>query len=288
MLRAARSAPSRLRDAAPAVVAFLTDKANPDGGFRGRADASDLYYTVFGAEALAILGRDFPEKLPGWLRGFGSGEELDFVHLACLARLWADCPEASPAAGAQRALTVRLNGYRAADGGFSHVAGAPHGTAYGAFLAAGAYEDLGREVPDAERLVESLDALRTADGAFANEPGRPAGLMPATTAAATLLRHLGRPVEEGVGRWLLARLAPRGGFVAAEGLPVPDLLSTATALHALAGLGVDLGPVRRPCLEFLDTVWSEEAGGFRGHAFDDTADCEYTWYGLLALGHLSE
>jgi hypothetical protein len=68
--------------------------------------------------------------------------------------------------------------------------------------------------------------------------------------------------------------------------PLPDLLSTATALHALAGLHADIANVREPCLDFLDTLWSSR-GGFLGHWADDAVDCEYTYYGLLALGHLS-
>ncbi len=67
---------------------------------------------------------------------------------------------------------------------------------------------------------------------------------------------------------------------------MPDLLSTATALHALAGLETSLDSIREPCLDFLDSLW-DNAGGFHGHWADDTLDCEYTFYGLLALGHLS-
>jgi hypothetical protein len=63
------------------------------------------------------------------------------------------------------------------------------------------------------------------------------------------------------------------------------LLSTATALHALAGMNVSLEPVKEPCLDFLDTLWTGRA--FRGHPADDVPDSEYTYYGLLALGHLS-
>jgi hypothetical protein len=36
----------------------------------------------------------------------------------------------------------------------------------------------------------------------------------------------------------------------------------------------------------VDTLWSAE-GGFHGHWADDHLDAEYTFYGLLALGHLS-
>jgi hypothetical protein len=89
-----------------------------------------------------------------------------------------------------------------------------------------------------------------------------------------------------VGRWLLSRCHAEGGFFAMPGAPMPDLLSTATALHALAGLHADLESIKEPCLDFLDTLWTNQ-GGFFGNWADDQADCEYTYYALLALGHLS-
>jgi hypothetical protein len=67
--------------------------------------------------------------------------------------------------------------------------------------------------------------------------------------------------------------------------PMPDLLSTATALHALAGLQAPLDAIREPCLDFVDSLWTGKA--FCGHWSDDVEDCEYTYYGLLAIGHLS-
>ena len=52
------------------------------------------------------------------------------------------------------------------------------------------------------------------------------------------------PVNQSAGDWLLARCHPEGGFLAAPGAPIPDLLSTATALHALAGLQVSFARVK--------------------------------------------
>ena len=68
--------------------------------------------------------------------------------------------------------------------------------------------------------------------------------------------------------------------------PMPDLLSTATALHALADLKADITPLKDRCLDYLDTLWTAR-GGFHGSWEDDALDCEYTYYGLLSLGHLS-
>ena len=286
MLSTARAAGPRLGDAAGRVVAFLRARWTPQGGFRGRSDAPDLYYTVFGAEGLAVLGGGLPADLAGYLRSFGGGDGLDFVHLVCLARLWADVPGAGPPPPVRTSIRGRLGRFRAADGGFSPVEGAARGTAYGAILGLMAYEDIGIDLPDAEGLARSVESLRAPGGGYSNEPGRPAGLTPATAAAVTVLGRLGRPAEDDAVRWLLQRGHERGGFAAAPKIPLPDLLSTATALYALARAGADLGPIRKGCLEFLDAVWCEEDGGFRAHALDDAADCEYTWYGLLALGSL--
>ena len=136
-------------------------------------------------------------------------------------------------------------------------------------------------------MVQALKLLETPDGAWANERGVRAGSTTATAAAVTLLRHLGAPVSQSVAGWLKARAHRQGGFLAMPNAPLPDLLSTATALHALAGMqeALELG-VREACLDFIDTLWTNQ-GGFHGHWGDDILDVEYTFYGLLALGHLS-
>ena len=94
------------------------------------------------------------------------------------------------------------------------------------------------------------------------------------------------PVHADAGQWLLNQLHPAGGFLAMPNAPIPDLLSTATTLHALACLDRTLDAAQKEkCLDFLDSLWSGE-GGFHGHWADDYLDAEYTYYGLLALGHL--
>ncbi|MBI1357386.1 MAG: hypothetical protein GC160_23845 [Acidobacteria bacterium] len=285
MLQVARLSPKSLGEAADLTAQFLSSRINPDGGFQDRQGASDLYYTVFGLEGLRALRRELPtEAVSGYLRAFGEGDGLDFVHAACLARCWANLGLAGEAPAA--AIAARLEGFRAPDGGYHPSEGAAHGTAYGCFLALGAYQDLGTLPPEPERLLDCIDSLRSADGGYANQPGAPVGLTPPTAAALTVSRALGRPVERSAAEWLLARCLPEGGFFAAPQAPLPDLLSTATALHALSGAGVSFETLREPCLDFVDSLWSNQ-GGFYGHWSDDAQDCEYTYYGLLALGHLS-
>jgi hypothetical protein len=285
MLQVARLAPRTLGAAVPQLVEFLQGQWHADGGARKRDGQADLYYTPFLLESLFVLGAEPPAaRVRAYLEGFGAGQDLDLVHGACLVRAWAALGRVlpDPVAGA---VTAAFERHRARDGGYGFAPGADEGALYNAFLALGTYQDAGRELPDAPRLAASLERLRCDDGGYANDFALAMGTTPTTAAAVTLLRHLERPADARAAAWLLARAHPRGGFLAMPEAPMPDLLSTATALHALAGLGVPLDAVREPCLDFVDTLWT--GSGFVGTWDDDQPDCEYTFYALLALGHLS-
>ena len=298
MLRAAGRTSDWKPEAAARAARFLQAAALPDGGYRDRAGASDLYYTAFALQGLAALGfidePAAPEPAAGaaggflsptrrYLAAFADGAALDFVHLACLARCWAIV--GGPTADVRGTLLGRIEAHRTADGGYNASAGAPAGTAYAAFLALGAYEDFDTPLPDPAGLGRSAQSLRTRDGGYANEGGGARASTPATAAAITVLAELGEETPYSATAWLLAQAERTGGFRAMAGLPVADLLSTATALHALARAGVVLGRLADACLSFTTGLQTPD-GGFRGHVGDDTPDCEYTFYGLLALGHL--
>lgn len=271
MLQVARLAPGALTEAAPRVAEFLRSQFNTDGGARDRSGASDLYYTVFALEGLIALREEPPlGRVRPYLERFGDGDGLDLVHLCCLARCWAAFPRGT--FGRARALARRIASHEV-------------GSIYQAFLSLGAFEDLGAELPGPERLARFVASLELEDGSFANEAGVRAGATTTTAAAVTLLRQLGAPSASRAGEWLLARAHPKGGFAATAGAPIPDLLSTATALHALAGLKVPVAPLKEAALDFLDTLWTGK--GFCGNWTDDVPDGEYTYYALLSLGHLS-
>ncbi len=288
MLQVARVAPKMLGESAGLVREFFLRQITEEGGGRDRAGRADLYYTIFALAGLQALQAEAPvERVEDWLRRFGAGAGLDFVHLGALARCWAAVGLEQMPAGLADAVLERIERHRSRDGGYDADPGAEHGNAYGCFVALGAYQDLQRPQPEPLRMVQCLKFLETPDGAWANARGLRVGSTNATAAAVTLLHQLGVPVNANVGEWLLARAHPDGGFLAMPEAPMPDLLSTATTLHALACLEVDVpAPIRERCLDFIDTLWSAE-GGFHGHWADDDLDAEYTFYGLLALGHLA-
>ncbi len=280
MLQVARLAPKLLGDSAGLVRDFLLRQFLQTGGAQDRGGKADLYYTIFALAGLeAVLAQNPPQH--DWLATFGDGEGLDFIHLGALAR----CRAATGQSAAD--LLPRIEAYRTPDGGYHETLGANFGHAYGCFVALGAYQDAGGELPEPLRMVQCLKFLETPDGAWGNVRGMKRGTVPATAAAVTLLHQLGVPVNDAVADWLLAQIQPEGGWLAVPGAPIPDLLSTATALHALACMERPLSEDQRErCLDFVDTLWTAE-GGFHGHWADDALDPEYTFYGLLALGHLA-
>jgi prenyltransferase beta subunit len=282
MLQVARLAPKTLGESAELVRDFLLRQMNGDGGFKDRSGVSDLYYTVFGLDSLIALRAELPETAKGYVHKFGTGEGVDFVHVSCLARAWA----ALDLAPDPRGLVERIEQFRSADGGYHVLRGQPFGTAYAGFLALGAYQDVRLPIPNPLGLVQSLKFLETKDGAWANDRNMKVGSTNATAAAVIVLRQLDQPINSTVEKWLLDRVHAEGGFRASPDAPLPDLLSTATALHALAALQAPFESVKESCLDFIDTLWTNE-GSFHGHWGDDYLDAEYTFYGLLALGNLS-
>lgn len=287
MLQVARLAPKQLGESTELVAEFLRGRLCPEGGFADRSGNADLYYTVFGLEGLIALRLDVPHSpVRTYLESFGNGAELDFVHLACLARSWASMPAEMRTSIPVDAMLAHVESYRSADGGYAAQPHEADGNLYSCFLALGTYQDLGSSLPNPEGVLRCVGRLRAEDGGYSNQHDVPLGLTPATAAAVTLIRQLGEKPPEGIGEWLMERRRPEGGFFAVPFAPVPDLLSTATALHALSGLHVSIDSIREPCLDFIDTLWSSR-GAFHGTWSDDILDCEYTYYALLALGHLS-
>ncbi len=284
-------------DAKTSVANFIRSQLNADGGFRGRSAASDLYYTVFGLECARALALELPTQA---LRNFveaKASESLDFVHLSCLARcleiLWS--ANARPTWSAQ--LKHRLAEFACAEGGYHRKPGQRRGSVYETFLGTLANEarsgtgvspvccDSHGQDDRATKLGQHLSNLCQYSRGFINGDGLAAASTPVTAAALLLLHESQQPLPPKSIEWLLNRQCSRGGFAAAALVPMADLLSTATALHALNSIGQIHAVKVDACLDFVTGCW-DDSGGFHAHALDRTPDCEYTFYGLLALGNL--
>ncbi|MDF2377133.1 MAG: prenyltransferase/squalene oxidase repeat-containing protein [Verrucomicrobiales bacterium] len=288
MLQVARLAPTVLGEEASGLIRnFVLSQAHAEGGFCDRDGDADLYYTSFAIDCLTALQADLPEKkLSAFLTSKLSRlDELDFVHLCCLARCFSALKDKPAAAGLAPVFSA-IENYRTADGGYNQSDDAETGSAYACFLAYGAYADHGQSVPDADGIARSLKQLEVEGGAWANEVELPIPNVPSTAAAITLCRNLRLPIPEETPGWILNSLHPTGGFLPFPMAPLPDLLSTAVALHALDGLQISFEGKKDRILDFVDSLWTA-AGGFHGTWDDDDLDIEYTYYGLLALGHLA-
>jgi hypothetical protein len=288
LLQVARLAPRLLGDSTDLLRDFYRRQFNSQGAASDRSGKPDLYYTIFAMAGALALDVPMPlDRTRQWLLSFQDGSRLDLVHLGALARCWAEIGKGGIPNGLEQRILDNIERFRKADGGYDIDPNLTHGSAYGAFVALGAWQDLGRTPPRLLDLIRCFKHLESSDGAWSNQPGMKVGALNATAGAVTLIRHLGFPVNQSVADWLLAQAHPQGGFKATPSAPIPDLLSTATALHALSAMDCRIpSTVHERCLDFIDTLW-DAAGGFHGHWADDVLDPEYTFYGLLALGHLS-
>jgi len=264
MLDKASLGASALGDSAGQMTDYVISRLNEDGGFKGKSDDSDLYYSVFGIESLEVLGARFPEgTVERYLASFEGGESLDFVHLACLARCWANLKKRKLPDIWREQIIDKLNKSKLEDSPDS---------AYRAFLAICAYQDLKEPLPDKQALLSC-----TAN----NGPL----VTPVLAARAVALKYLEKKIPEELVDSLMSAHDEKGGFCVAKAAPLPDLLSTATALFALNELCHPLDQIQDACSDYVYSLWSS-AGGFKSMAVDNTLDCEYAYYGLLALGCL--
>jgi hypothetical protein len=130
------------------------------------------------------------------------------------------------------------------------------------------------------RAQVQIDAFHVDSGGWSNIKGNSEASLNATAAAITLFSVAFINFADKDMKWLKAQQLPSGGFLSTPGAPLPDLLSTATALIALKMAGEK---PNYPVMDFIQAHWRSD-GGFASTFMDEQTDCEYTFYGLLALG----
>jgi len=274
---------------------WVMERQNPDGGFSGRAGGSDLYYTGFALRSLAVLQElesHTCDRAAKFLRErmTGSASVVDLFSLLVsvfLVRLGGgpDVLGEAPPNWPDR-VAETLETFRHADGGYAKAQGGTTGSTYTTFLVALALELLGKKVPASDRAVEFLRSRYRAGGFVEIPQMKRAGTNPTAAAIGTLqmLGALDDDLRSGVADFLVGLVSePEGGLRANDRIPAADLLSTFTGSWTLADVGhlgrLDLARVQA----YAESLQAPD-GGFRGGAWDDGRDVEYTFYGIGVLG----
>jgi geranylgeranyl transferase type-2 subunit beta len=276
---------------------FLVAAQNADGGFSGREGPSDLYYTGFALRGLALLGRldeDIASQAVGFLRQQveKSLPTVDFLSLVLSAVLLEAVTGIDVYAQAGRDRTQTLlettSRFRRSDGGYAKTERSGASSTYHTFLVTACLELAGAQVADPERTAALMRSRQRPDGGFVELDGLEHSGTNPTAAAIGLLRLLNaldEPTRSQSSRFLAAMQNGEGGLRANTRIAIADLLSTFAGLTAMADLEglatIDAAAARR-YVEYLQVP----DGGFRGAAWDDRADLEYTFYGLGTLALL--
>jgi geranylgeranyl transferase type-2 subunit beta len=270
---------------------YVVSRRREDGGYPGRCGGSDPYYTDF---ALRILSLVRPEEVkhPATLAyADWTGEIADIPE--CFNRLSIAqlCEIELP-----RSAGDCLNRHRLLSECYRRSTDSEAPSAYCTFLGTICEEMLGLEsrkwMGAANRILE----LQSADGGFSDtDSGSGSQTNPTSAATGYLAQAMlfetklsdGEKSDleaaiDNAGTFLLNMQAKGGGFLALAKASYPDLLSTFTALAALASMNRIKQANLREHAQFVGSV-ADADGGFRSCMVDTQSDIEYTHYGLGCL-----
>ncbi len=265
-------------DARELVADFILSEYDVQGGgFGGRDNASDLYYTSFGLSCAAALGMRIPHTAVAVYLERQELTRLDFIHQGCWVKNVMHVLRSSPA---WRCLKLRLLQAQVkrfiCKSGMLEQAGFLQDP-YTLYLAINLLQDLGLEMSEAFR-ASALQSLAV--------PAQQSGVLSKTVSAILARRQLFGEIDHGGLAWLKAQQMEQGGFRASELTGESDMLSTAVALFTLRICGAMDEEITRPAKQFITDHWLPN-GGFASLIDDERSDCEYTFYGLLGLGALA-
>jgi hypothetical protein len=271
------------------VLNFLISQQNPDGGFRDRGGRSDLYYSLFGGLMLRAVETEglrpktevpLPEreavegsnpcgailKLKQFIASKSNSEVPGFIEQCCLALL-------------QKELKVnclsRIKTLLKLSRSFWEERYSIN-LSYRSFVL---FLTLDAVLPIRKILKIGAKKLlkRTSEDQHS----------PCSEVAASVFLQKMMDQDGAEDQELLKSFACQtGGFKAFAHLENADMLSTAVALFALSFASCDLRLLKPVCLDFIEQNFSD--GAFLSGDGDPTADVEYTFYGLLALGVLAD
>ena len=177
----------------------------------------------------------------------------------------------------------RLEAVRTSDGGYAKSEEGAQGSTYHTFLVVLASQLLGYEIPEPNRIVQFIYDRQRDDGGFVEiGPMKRSGTNPTAAAVAILNIYdaMDDELREDVCDFLLSVRGSEGGFQANSRIPFSDGLSTFTALLTAQDLGLSKVIRSESAIKYIKEWLEFPVGGFRGASWDETADVEYTFYGL--------
>jgi len=273
---------------------WLVSQQRDDGGFAGREGQSDPYYTAFALRALWILGAlDEPlgRRVATFLKGRLTRREsiIDMISLifaAAICELAVGEVVISDEDTAWRNNVADLLGsLRTSDGGFAKTPEGRAGSTYQTFLSVLCYQLIEVEVPDVDRIEAFLRSQAHVDGGYLEiRAAKRAGVNP-TAAAIGTFKALGKlnPSEHcETVEFLTEMQSEEGGLTANTRIPFADVLSSCTGMITLTDLDC-VHRVDRDAIQRYVLSMQSAQGGFVGFSLDQTADVEYTFYGLSTL-----
>ncbi|TWT56573.1 prenyltransferase/squalene oxidase repeat-containing protein [Allorhodopirellula solitaria] len=284
--------PSKQRDT---HAQWLLAQQGADGGFAGREGASDPYYTAFALRSLWILERldaSVAERAGQFLRQRLSHRDsvIDLISLifgaAILEMAAGEIVISDEDTTWRENVAGMLGELRCSDGGFAKTPEGRAGSTYQTFLCILCHELMEVPVADVDGVIRFLNSQRHEDGGYLEiRAAKRPGVNP-TAAAIGALKALGRlevASEVDTVEFLLEMQGDEGGLTANTRIPFADLLSSFTGLTTLADLDAAAGLSIPRLAAYAESMQSAGSGGFVGFALDQTADVEYTFYGLATL-----
>jgi len=283
--------------------AYFLAALDQDGGFRGREvhgqkGRGDLYYSGFALRALFLLGLlDDKNILPHIVRFLDEqGHRNDLTPVEMLS--WMFCATLVHAVQEDTVQGDTLHGggllpeqtarflhrwedFRREDGCFAASEKSAVSSTYTTFLTAIFYELLGEPERTLSIPVEPILERCRPDGGFVELPPlKHSGVNPTAAAVGLLtLREVPLPEREQTVGFLCRCQHPVGGFRAHARIPLPDLLSSFSAVTALMDMDA-ADHVNRSALRNFVTGLRSPDGGYFGMLPDQQSDVEYTFYGM--------
>ncbi len=265
------------------IAGFVESQRTEEHAFKDKSGKADLYYTAFGWALSYVLGIKLDQKKIDLYLSQQDTESLDLIHYAAYmrCRMIGQLMKGGIAAWwVQSLFATKIRALNT----FESVPHEDPQSPYTRFIELCLLEDAGHSIDKKKSRAKALTDYHLPGGGYMNTKDGLTATTNATAAALAVRGQLNGYKENEDLFYLRDRQEATGGFGAATASPVPDLLSTATALFTLSGYQM---PPNYPARDFIEAHWLD-SGGFSATLLEDESDVEYTFYGLLALGAMGE